>query len=184
MGQGALRIITPVARRRAEANFHAGEQSMRHLARFGVVAAALTAVIGLGAVGLAQDKEAAIKVRRDTMKRQGDDVKAIADFAKGEGDQATALAKANDLLELNPKIIALFVPGTSAAEFPGKTGAKPEIWKEWDKFKTLPAGLKTEEEKLAAAVKSGDKAAVGAQLAATGKNGCGACHTPYREKLS
>ena len=25
---------------------------------------------------------------------------------------------------------------------------------------------------------------IGAQIANTGKNGCGGCHTPYREKLS
>jgi cytochrome c556 len=158
---------------------------MRHLTRVGVVAAALTAVIGCGVVaGLAQDKEAIIKDRRAAMKRQGDDLKAIGDYAKGEGDQATAVAKAEDLLELNPKIADLFVPGTGMDAFPGKTGAKPAIWQEWDKFKELPAGLKVEEEKLVTAVKSGDKAAVQAQLAATGKNGCGSCHTPYREKLS
>ncbi|HEV8028886.1 MAG TPA: cytochrome c [Stellaceae bacterium] len=158
---------------------------MRHLARVGIVTAALAAVIGAGAIsGFAEDKEAVIKERRDAMKRQGDDLKAISEYAKGDGDQATATAKINDLLTLNPKIVDLFVPGTGMDAFPGKTGAKPEIWKEWDKFKTLPAGLKTEEEKLAAAIKSGDKGAVGAQLAETGKNGCGGCHTPYREKLS
>lgn len=158
---------------------------MRHLARVGVVAAALAAVIGVGVVsGFAEDKEAIIKERRDAMKRQGDDFKAISEYAKGEGDQATAMAKINDLLALNPKIVDLFVPGTGMDAFPGKTGAKPEIWKEWDKFKTLPEGLKTDEEKLAAAIKSGDKAAVQAQLAETGKNGCSPCHTPYREKLS
>jgi cytochrome c556 len=70
------------------------------------------------------------------------------------------------------------------AEFPGKTGAKPEIWAEWDKFQKIPPVLKSEEEKLAQAVKSGDKQAAAAQLAATGKNGCGACHATYREKLS
>jgi cytochrome c556 len=157
---------------------------MRHLARIVLVAAAAAVVVGLGAAGFAEDKEVMIKERRDAMKRQGDDLKAISDFSKGDGDQATALAKANDLLTLNPKIVDLFVPGTGMDAFPGKTGARAEIWKEWDKFKVLPAGLKTEEEKLLLAVKSGDKAAVGAQLAATGKNGCGSCHTPYREKLS
>jgi cytochrome c556 len=157
---------------------------MRHLARLGFVAATVAAV-GFGAVSsMAEDKEAVIKERRDTMKRQGEDFKAVQDYVKGEGDQATALAKINDLLALNPKIVGLFQPGTSMKEFPGKTGAKPEIWTEWDKFQKLPAGLKSEEEKLAQAIKSGDKEAVGAQLAATGKNGCGACHGPYREKLS
>jgi cytochrome c556 len=157
---------------------------MRHLAKLGFVALT-TAAIGFSAVGgMAQDKEAQIKTRRDTMKRQGDDFKAIQDYVKGEGDQATALAKVNDLLELNPKIVGLFTQGTSLDEFPGKTGAKPAIWAEWDKFQKIPPVLKSEEEKLAEAIKSGDKQAVGAQLAATGKNGCGACHTPYREKLS
>ncbi len=147
--------------------------------------AAVVAAIGLGAVGgMAQDKESAIKLRRDTMKRQGADFKKIQDYVKGEGDQAAALAGINDLLALNPKIIGLFPPGTSTTDFPGTTGAKPEIWKEWDKFKLIPAALKGEEEKLAGAIKSGDKQAVGAQLANTGKNGCGACHTPYREKIS
>ena len=155
---------------------------MRHLARIGLVAA--VAAIGFGAVGsMAQDKEAAVKQRRDTMKRQGAGFKAIQDYVKGEGDQAAALAGINDLLAINPKIVDLFVPGTSTTDFPGKTGAKPEIWKEWDKFKMIPAALKGEEEKLADAIKSGDKQAVGAQLANTGKNGCGACHTPYREKI-
>jgi cytochrome c556 len=157
---------------------------MRYLARLGFVAAT-GAAIGFGAVsGMAEDKEAVIKERRDTMKRQGEDFKAVQDYVKGEGDQATALARINDLLVINARIVDLFPPGTSMADFPGKTGAKPEIWAEWDKFQKLPATLKSEEEKLAQAIKSGDKQAVGAQLAATGKNGCGACHTPYREKLS
>jgi cytochrome c556 len=157
---------------------------MRHLVRLGFVAATV-ATIGFGAVSvMAQDKEAVIKERRDTMKRQSDDLKAVQEYVKGEGDQATAVAKLNDMLAINGKIVGLFAPGTSMTDFPGKTGAKPEIWTEWDKFKTLPGGLKAEEEKLLTAVKSGDKTAIGAQLGATGKNGCGACHTPYREKLS
>jgi cytochrome c556 len=157
---------------------------MRHLAKLGFVAVA-AAAIGLSAAGtMAQDKEAQIKTRRDTMKRQGADLKAVQDYVKGEGDEATALAKVNDLLELNPKILSLFPQGTSMAEFPGKTGARPAIWAEWDKFEKIPPMLKGEEEKLAQAIKSGNKQAVADQLAATGKNGCGACHTPYREKLS
>lgn len=160
---------------------------MRGSARVGIITAAMAAVIGFGgALGIAQDKEAIIKERRDTMKRQGDDFKAISDFLKGEGgvDQATAQAKAEDLLTIAPKIPSLFPPGTSLADFPGKTGAKPDIWKEQDKFKAVIPVLEGEEHKLVDAIKSGDKAAIGAQLGATGKNGCGACHTPFREKLT
>lgn len=158
---------------------------MRHVAKLGFAAAAIAVAIGFGTVAVvAQDKEAQIKTRRDTMKRQGEDFKAIQDYAKGEGDQANAQKAIDDLLSLNAKLIDLFPPGTGMDAFPGKTGAKPDIWKEWDKFKQGPVALRAEEEKLAGAIKSGDKAAVGAQLATTGKNGCGACHTPYREKLS
>jgi cytochrome c556 len=158
---------------------------MRQSARVGFAAAALALALGFGtAVVMAQDKEAQIKMRRDTMKRQGEDLKAISDFAKGEGDQAKAEAAITDLEAINAKIVDLFPAGTGMDAFPGKTGAKPGIWTDWDKFKAIPPVLAEEEKKLAAAIKSGDKAAVGAQVANTGKNGCGACHTPYREKLS
>jgi cytochrome c556 len=157
---------------------------MRNFVRASVAAATIVSVLGIGMVaGSAEDKEAAIKARRDTMKQMGGDFKAIADFTKGEGDQATALAKAQDLQALAPKIVALFIPGTSLADFPGKTGAKPEIWTEMDKVKAMIPPLEAAEQKLTDAVKSGDKAAVGAQIAATGKDGCGACHTSYRVKL-
>ncbi len=146
---------------------------------------AVVMAIGFGTVAVvAQDKEAAIKLRRDTMKRQGDDFKAIQNFVKGEGDQATAMKAIEDLQSIAPKIVDLFPAGTGMDAFPGKTGAKPDIWKEWDKFKTIPTELQGFEQKLAEAIKSGDKAAVGTQLANTGKNGCGACHTSYREKVS
>jgi len=158
---------------------------MRRVVRMSMVAAVAVAVVASGiTIGAAQDKEAAIKTRRDTMKRMGDDFKVISDFAKGEaGDQATALAKAQDLQATAPKIVALFVPGTSSTDFPGKTGAKPEIWTEMDKVKALIPPLEAEEMKLTEAIKSGDKAAISAQIASTGKNGCGGCHTPYRAKL-
>jgi cytochrome c556 len=77
-----------------------------------------------------------------------------------------------------------FPEGTGLDAFPGKTGAKSAIWKEWDKFKQIPVALQGYEAKLAAAIKIGDKATVGAALADTGKNGCDACHSDYREKIS
>jgi cytochrome c556 len=158
---------------------------MRQVSKIGFAAAVAALAIAFGAVGVvAQDKAAQIQTRRDTMKRQGADFKAISDYAKGEGDQAAAEKGIADLQSIAPKIVDLFPPGTGLDAFPGKTGAKPEIWQEWDKFKAIPVTLAADEEKLAAAIKSGDKAAIGAEIANTGKTGCGACHTPYREKLS
>jgi cytochrome c556 len=157
---------------------------MRHILLTGF-ATAVALTIGFGAVGVvAQDKLAQIQTRRDTMKRQGADFKAIQDYVKGQGDQAAAEKAITDLETISPKIVDLFPPGTGLDAFPGKTGAKPEIWQQWDKFKAIPPVLASEEEKLAAAIKTGDKSAIGAQLTATGKSGCGACHTSFREKLS
>lgn len=158
---------------------------MARFAKLGMAAAVIGLAVSFGTVAVvAQDKEAEIKTRRDTMKRQGADFKAIQDFVKGEGDQAAAEKAIDDLESIAPKIVTLFPAGTGMDAFPGKTGAKPDIWKEWDKFKMIPVQLQGLEQKLAAAIKTGDKAAVGAQLANTGKNGCGACHTNYREKIS
>jgi cytochrome c556 len=158
---------------------------MRQVRWSGVAAAAVALAIGCGAVGVAaQDKLAQIQTRRDTMKRQGADFKAIQDYVKGAGDRAAAEKAIGDLEAIAPKIVTLFPPGTGLDAFPGKTGAKPAIWQEWDKFKAIPPVLLSNEQKLAAAIKAGDKATVGEQLINTGKNGCGACHTPYREKLS
>jgi cytochrome c556 len=158
---------------------------MAKLARLGMVAAALGLAVAFGTVAVvAQDKEAQIKMRRDTMKRQGEDFKAIQEYIKGQADQAKAEQAIADLEAIAPKIVTLFPAGTGLDAFPGKTGAKPEIWKEWDKFSAIPKSLIVDEQKLATAIKSGDKAAIGGELANTGKNGCGACHTPYREKIS
>ena len=155
---------------------------MNQIIRAFVLAAVAT--IGFAAASSAQDKEAAVKERVATMKQQGADLKYIGDFVKGAGgDQAGAEAKSQDLLGLNGKLVALFVPGTSSADMPGKSNAKPEIWTDWDKFKAIVPVLQDAEMKLADAVKSGDKAAMGAALANTGRNGCGACHSQFREKL-
>jgi cytochrome c556 len=149
----------------------------------GVLVAGVGALLAVGSVTVfAQqgDKLAAIKARQDFMKAQGADAKAISDFSKGQGDQDAANKAAEDLVARQPKIAALFVPGTSATDFPDQTKAKPELWTDGDKVKAILAALQTEEGKLVTAVKSGDKQAIADQLTATNKAGCGACHGAYR----
>ena len=157
---------------------------MNGIVRTAVAVAALAGAIGVTATVRADDKEDLVKNRVATMKQQGGDLKYIGDFIKGAGgDQAGAEAKVQDLLSLNGKLLALFVPGTSSTDMPGKSNAKAEIWTDWDKFKAIVPVLQDAEMKLADAIKSGDKAAMGAALANTGRNGCGACHSQFREKL-
>jgi cytochrome c556 len=155
---------------------------MRNFGKWGLVGTSVVVCLVLGNVaGRAEDAAAVVKQRHALMKAQGGDLKAIGAFAKGEGDQATAQAKADDLVEQAKKIPASFPPGTSLTDYSDDNAAKPEIWANFDKFKSLAADLQGQTVKLAEAVKSGDKAAVGAQLGATGK-ACGACHNEFRQK--
>ena len=151
--------------------------------RWGAAGIALVTVIGIGAaVGWAQDKAAVVSARQAAMKQEGPSLKAILDYAGDKGvDQATAIAKAQELLVVADKLAGSFPPGTSSKDMPGKSNAKPEIWQEMDKFQALYANQKSGEQKLLAAIQKGDKAAVQAAVPEIGKN-CSTCHGTYREK--
>ena len=75
---------------------------MHQYARWGAAGIALVTMVSVGAaVSQAQDKEAAVAARQATMKLEGPDLRAISDYAADKGtDQATAIAKAQELLAL------------------------------------------------------------------------------------
>lgn len=157
---------------------------MRHLVHKGMLAAGIGLLLAAGTVSVVAqegDKLAAIKARQDFMKAQGGDVKAIADYTKGDADQAKATAAADDLVARQPKIDALFVPGTSATDFPGKTYAKPEIWTEKDKFAAAVAKSQEDVSKLVAAGKTGNIDQIKAAIGAVGAS-CKACHDTYQKE--
>jgi cytochrome c556 len=62
-----------------------------------------------------------------------------------------------------------------------KSAALPAIWEKPDEFKKASERLQSEVSKLAQVSKTGDEAAVKAQIGATGK-ACGGCHETFREK--
>ena len=158
---------------------------MRNAVRWGLFGVSAAAVLLTGvAAGVAQDKLAMVTQRQDFMKSQGADVKAISDFSKGQGDKAAAAKAIDDLIARAPKIDALFVPGTSSTDFPDKSKAKPELWTDMAKVKEIPVALLAEEQKVKAAIATGDQKAVADALGSMGKNGCGACHGTYRVKTS
>ena len=150
-----------------------------------VVAFTAIAVVSSGVGVLAQsDKEGVIKQRREAMKGMGKSMGAVKGYIEGKADQAAAEKGAETIAQTAPKIDQLFPKGTSLDEFPDKkTGAKPAIWSEHDKFLAAQKNLIAESQKLVTAVKSGDKAKVGEEFASIGKNGCGNCHQTFRQKL-
>jgi cytochrome c556 len=156
---------------------------MALLVKLSAAAIVALGVAAVGTAGLAQDKETAIKSRQDFMKAQSADNKAINDYAKGMGDKAAALKAVDDLIARSDKIATLFPAGTSSTDFPGKSNAKAVIWTDHDNFVKIPVALKALELKTKTAIETGAPDQVGEAAAAQGKNGCGACHSTYREPM-
>lgn len=147
-----------------------------------VLALAALGVAAIGTAGLAQDKAAIVKDRQTFMKGQGADAKAIADYAKGAGTKDDALKAIADLQAKNPKMLGLFVAGTSMTDLPGVSYAKPNIWTEKAEFAKSITALGELEASVAETIKTGTPEAVAAAAGDLGRKGCGGCHTNYREK--
>jgi cytochrome c556 len=141
------------------------------------------AVVAAGAMALAQDKEAILKDRQATMKQQGKDAGTVKAYLTGKADQTAAVAAATDLTKTTRKIPDLFPPGSGAPSPDGDFQPKPTVWTDWDKFLDAQKTAAAKADALLTAVKAGDKAAIQTAFADLGKNGCGNCHTTFREKL-
>jgi cytochrome c556 len=136
---------------------------------------------GAGTVS-AQDATAVVKDRQATMKAQGAAMGGVKKYIDGAADQAAGTKSAEDLVTISESLAAKFPKGTGNAEVP-TSNAKPEIWSDNAKFVAAQKTLIDQAQKLVVAVKSGDKAAVSAQYAATGKDACGGCHSTFRLPL-
>src|SRR3954452_6927065 len=150
-------------------------------ARLSVLWTALgLALVGTSA-GWAQDALTVINQRQDVMKTQGRATAAIKAFVEGKGDLAAAQAGGAELVRTTTSIPSLFPQQTSMVEYPGKTYAKPDIWAQWDRFAQAANTAHERASALNAALQSGDKAAIATAFDAMGKQGCGGCHTPFRQ---
>jgi cytochrome c556 len=157
---------------------------MSTIARFRVLGAALAIVVaGVSGVALGQDRETVLKDRQATMKQQGKDAGAVKAYLDGKGDLAEAKAGAADLTQTTKKIPELFPPGTGGPNPTGDYVAKPVIWTDWNKFLDAQKAAASKADALLVALNGGDKTAIEAAFNDLGKNGCGACHTTFREKI-
>lgn len=122
-----------------------------------------------------------IKARQEHLKDMGAQMKAIVGQIKaGTLDRTVMAAAATKIAGYSHEIPNWFPKGTGP-EAGVKTAAKPEIWTQAPDFQTAADALPPEADKLVAVVATGDAAAIGAQLQATGK-ACGGCHKPFRVK--
>lgn len=148
------------------------------------LAAAIAVGAGVGAatVQAADDGKSVIAYRHNVMKGLASHITQIAMVAKGEVSYAGHVAANARAMADAAKIIPeVFPKGTSMADIADDNEAKPEIWKEWDKFTAAAKNLEAQAMKLADVAGGGDVAAIGAQLGEVGK-ACGGCHEPFRHK--
>ena len=147
-------------------------------------AAAAIVVAGAAGFAVAQDKETVLKERQATMKEQGKDAGAVKAYLDGKGDLAQAKTGAANLTQTTKKIPQLFPAGTGGPSPDGDYVAKPDIWTDWNKFLDAQKTAAAKADALLVAVNSRHKNAIEAAFADLGKNGCGGCHTTFREKIA
>jgi cytochrome c556 len=157
---------------------------MLFVTKFRLLGAALAiGVASMSAASPAQDKETVLKDRQATMKEQGKSLGAVKAYIDGKGDLAQAKVGAADLTQTTKKIPDLFPPGTAGPNPTGDYVAKPVIWTDWNKFLEAQKTAASKADSLLVAVNGGDKTAIETAFNDLGKNGCGGCHTTFREKI-
>src|SRR4051812_47655469 len=96
---------------------------------------------------------------------------------------AQAKAGAAHLTQQTKKNPKLFPPGTHGPNPTRAHIAKHTIWNAWKKFLDAQKAAASKADALLVALNGGDKTAIEAAFNDLGKNGCGACHTTFREKI-
>jgi cytochrome c556 len=145
-------------------------------------AAAMAVVLGAGVAqsAFAQVKpEILVKQRQAVMTLQGKYLGPLVAVAQGKAPYSAAAVQRNAgfLDNLSRMPWDTFDPSTRNE----KTRALPVIYENNAKFKEYANRLENETSKLVTLSRSGDEAAVKAQVGAVGKV-CGSCHDDFRQK--
>ncbi len=143
-----------------------------------VVACAMVAVSGGFAAADGTPAEI-IKARHDKLKDLGTQAKAIGGQVKSGTLDRTVLTDAAKKIAAYARDLPSWFPKGTGPESGEKTLAKAEIWTQPADFQAAADKFVPEADKLVEIVATGDAAAIGAQLQATGKT-CGGCHKPFR----
>ena len=150
------------------------------------IGAGLAAFVALGASGqgqVANDEEAqqVAEERSRTMKTLGRSMRTLKGFVEGRGTAEEAGAAAAAIADAAPTLPSLFPAGSGMAALPDSE-SKEVIWEDWEEFVAGTERLGEKAAALQAAISSGDSDRIGAAFGDLGKNGCGGCHSKFREK--
>ena len=150
------------------------------------VGAGLAAFVALGASGQGQvaseDEALAVAEERSTtMKSMGRSMRTLKRFAEGRGSADDAAAATGVIADAAPTLPSLFPAGSGMAALPDSE-SKDVIWEEWDEFVAATERLGEKAAALKAAIDAGESGGIGAAFGDLGKNGCGGCHSKFREK--
>lgn len=143
-----------------------------------LVLAAATATMALSAHAQFAKPEDAIKYRKSVMTLQVNHFGRIFAMANGRVPfDAAAVVENATILEMVTRLpLAGFVAGSDK----GETRAKPEIWSDTAKFKTVGEKLNADAVKLLAAAKTGNIDSIKAAAGAVGGD-CKSCHDDFRK---
>jgi len=121
----------------------------------------------------------AIKYRQSVMSVMNTHLGRIGAVVLGKApyDPKTTVDNANIVLMMSRLPFGAFVEGSDK----GDTNAKPEIWKEMDKFQAAARSMQEQVVKLDAAARSGSLDAIKAAFGDTAKS-CKACHDKYQNE--
>lgn len=145
-----------------------------------LIGAAVLASLAAGAAQAQVPADRSVKYRQSALTVMSTSFGRIGAVVKGDVTLPPAVLVENaEVVELMSKFaFDGFAQGTEQATTTGK-GAKPEIWKEWDKFKKMQGDLQAATAKLTAAAKSGDAGAIKTAFGGAGQ-ACKACHDAFR----
>ena len=152
---------------------------MKKKVLMGAIALAIGAGVSLQASAQVKP-ETLVKQRQAVMTLQGKYFGPIGAMVQGKmpWDAAVVARNAGYLEALSKMPWDGFQPATAEVK---DTNAKPEIYKEFEKFRAESQKLETEMAKLAAAARSGDQNAVKTAFGEVGK-ACKSCHDDFQVK--
>lgn len=123
--------------------------------------------------------EDAVKYRQSAFTVMATHFARVGAVVKGEKPYDKAAVEADvAIVEMMSK---LPWPAFPAGSDIANSKARPEIWKEQDKFKAASEKTSSEVAKLSAAAKSGDLNTIKVAFGAVGQS-CKACHDDFRKK--